>query len=67
VQAYYMICAGTIDEYMRDILKEKQEVADMIVDGALVTPDRQKSMFKEFVRRINSAYREHFDEENTTD
>jgi SNF2 family DNA or RNA helicase len=62
-----MICAGTIDEYMRDILKEKQEIADMIVDGALVTPDRQKSMFKEFVRRINSAYREHFDEENATD
>lgn len=67
VQAYYMICAGTIDEYMRDILKEKQEIADMIVDGALVTPDRQKSMFKEFVRRINTAYRQHFDEENAID
>ena len=67
VQVYYMLCDGTIDEYMRDILKEKQAVADMIVDGALVTPDRQKSYFKEFVRRLNSAYNEHFEVENTND
>lgn len=64
VQAYYMICDGTIDEYMRDLLKEKQEIADMIVDGAVVTPDRNKSMFKEFVRRINRAYIQEFDIEN---
>jgi SWI/SNF-related matrix-associated actin-dependent regulator 1 of chromatin subfamily A len=64
VQVYYMICDGTIDEYMRDILKEKQAVADLIVDGALVTPDRQKSIFKEFVRRINTAHREEFTLEN---
>lgn len=60
VQAYYMVCDATIDEYMRDILKEKQAIADMIVDGALVTPERQKSYFKEFVKRLNSAYNEHF-------
>jgi len=60
VQAYYMICDGTIDEYMRDILKEKQAIADMIVDGALVTPERNKSMFKEFVRRINTDTRQTF-------
>jgi len=65
VQAYYMICEGTIDEYMRDILKEKQDIADVIVDGALVTPQRNKSMFKEFVKRINMGYREEFDSENT--
>jgi SNF2 family DNA or RNA helicase len=59
-----MICEGTIDEYMRDILKEKQDVADVIVDGALVTPERNKSMFKEFVKRINMGYREEFDSEN---
>lgn len=64
VQAYYMICEGTIDEYMRDILKEKQEIADMVVDGALVTPERNKSMFKEFVRRISFSYSESFDIEN---
>ena len=67
VQAYYMVCEGTIDEYMRDILKEKQEVADIIVDGALVTPERNKSMFKEFVKRINMGYREEFDSENAED
>jgi len=67
VQVYYMVCDGTMDEYMRDILKEKQSVADMIVDGALVTPDKQKSYFKEFVRRLNSAYNERFDIENDSD
>jgi SWI/SNF-related matrix-associated actin-dependent regulator 1 of chromatin subfamily A len=64
VQAYYMICDGTIDEYMRDILKEKQAVADMIVDGALVTPERQKSIFKEFVKRLGSGEGQFFDVEN---
>ena len=67
VQAYYMVCEGTIDEYMRDILKEKQEIADIIVDGALVTPERNKSMFKEFVKRINMGYWEEFDSENVED
>ncbi len=65
VQVYYMVCEGTIDEYMRELLQEKQKIADMIVDGALVTPDKQKSYFKEFVRRINMAYNEHFNEQNT--
>jgi SWI/SNF-related matrix-associated actin-dependent regulator 1 of chromatin subfamily A len=64
VQAYYMICQDTIDEYMRDILREKQQVADLIVDGSLVTPESNKSFFKEFVRRINSAYEGGFTDEN---
>ena len=64
VQVYYMICDGTMDEYMRDILKEKQEVADMIVDGALVTPEKQRSYFKEFVRRLSTDYNERFDIES---
>ena len=64
VQAYYMICPDTIDEYMRDILKEKQQIADLIVDGALITPENNKSFFKEFVRRINGSYNEHFTDEN---
>jgi SNF2 family DNA or RNA helicase len=62
-----MVCAGTIDEYMRDLLKEKQDVADIIVDGALVTPEKNKSMFKEFVRRLNTQYTEYFDIENDGD
>jgi len=45
VQVYYMLCADTIDEYMRDILKEKQQIADLVVDGALVSPERSKSYF----------------------
>ena len=63
VQVYYMVCDGTMDEYMRDILKEKQEIADIIVDGAVVTPEKSKSYFKEFVKRLNVAYKEHFNEE----
>ncbi len=67
VQVYYMMCEGTIDEDMRDTLKEKQEIADIIVDGALVTPDRSKSMFKEFVKAINNKYTQHFEMETIDD
>ena len=63
VQVYYMMCEGTVDENMRDTLKEKQATADMIVDGALVTPERSKSMFKEFVKRINIEHRQQFETE----
>jgi SWI/SNF-related matrix-associated actin-dependent regulator of chromatin subfamily A-like protein 1 len=64
VQVYYMMCADTIDEYMRDILKEKQQIADLVVDGALVTPERSKSYFKEFVKKLNSVYNEDISSEN---
>jgi SWI/SNF-related matrix-associated actin-dependent regulator 1 of chromatin subfamily A len=64
VQVYYMLCADTIDEYMRDILKEKQQIADLVVDGALVTPERSKSYFKEFVKKINMVYQQDISTEN---
>lgn len=64
VQVYYMLCADTIDEYMRDILKEKQQVADLVVDGALVTPERSKSYFKEFVKKISLVYNEDISTKN---
>ena len=67
VQVYYMLCADTIDEYMRDILKEKQQVADLVVDGALVTPERSKSYFKEFVSKINSVYNQDISTKNIED
>jgi len=67
VQAYYMVCENTIDEYMREILKEKQNIADMIVDGALVTPERNKSMFRELVKRINSSHNQYFELEKIED
>jgi SWI/SNF-related matrix-associated actin-dependent regulator 1 of chromatin subfamily A len=64
VQVYYMVCVDTIDEYMRDILKEKQQIADLVVDGALVTPERSKSYFKEFVKKLNTVYREDISTKN---
>ncbi len=67
VQVYYMLCADTIDEYMRDILKEKQQVADLVVDGALVTPERSKSYFKEFVSKISQVYKEDISTKNIDD
>jgi SWI/SNF-related matrix-associated actin-dependent regulator 1 of chromatin subfamily A len=67
VQVYYMLCADTIDEYMRDILKEKQQVADLVVDGALVTPERSKSYFKEFVSKINQVYKQDISTKNIDD
>jgi SWI/SNF-related matrix-associated actin-dependent regulator 1 of chromatin subfamily A len=67
VQVYYMLCADTIDEYMRDILKEKQQIADLVVDGALVTPEKSKSYFKEFVKKINSVYQQDISTKNLDD
>ena len=67
VQVYYMLCADTIDEYMRDILKEKQQVADLVVDGALVTPERSKSYFKEFVKKLSTVYNEDISTKNVDD
>jgi SWI/SNF-related matrix-associated actin-dependent regulator 1 of chromatin subfamily A len=64
VQVYYIVCVDTIDEYMRDILKEKQQIADLVVDGALVTPERSKSYFKEFVKKLNTVYREDISTKN---
>ncbi len=56
VQIYYMICENTIDEYMREILLEKQKIIDTVVDGKLVSIARDKSYFKEFVQKLNKSY-----------
>jgi SWI/SNF-related matrix-associated actin-dependent regulator 1 of chromatin subfamily A len=64
VQVYYMICEETIDEHMRDILREKQEVASLIVDGHELQLNTNKSFFKEFVKKINGVYGEFFITEN---
>jgi hypothetical protein len=55
-----MICEETIDEHMRDILREKQEVASLIVDGHELQLNTNKSFFKEFVKKINNVYGELF-------
>ena len=52
VQVYYMTIANTIDEYMSDILKEKQKIAAEIVDGELIEAINNKSYFGELIARM---------------
>lgn len=52
VSAYYMICPGTVDEYMSDLLRDKLTVVETIVDGKLITGASTKSIFKDFVKRL---------------
>jgi len=56
VSAYYMTCENTIDEYMGNILKEKQEMIDKLVDGKILNFTPSKSFFGEFVRTIKREY-----------
>jgi len=67
VQVYYTICEGTIDEYMRDILREKQDIASQIVDGQSFDVVANKSFFKDFVRRLNKDFRMKLSVENIED
>lgn len=56
VQIFYFICENTIDEYMRNILIEKQKIIDTVVDGKLVSIARDKSFYKEFVQKLTLDY-----------
>lgn len=49
VQIYYMTAVDTIDEYMAQLLEEKQKTASQIVDGEEVGFSSGKSIFKDFV------------------
>ena len=64
VQAYYMMCADTIDEYMREILREKQQIADIIVDGEALELNRQKSFFKVFVAKLGEELQQSISTKN---
>jgi SWI/SNF-related matrix-associated actin-dependent regulator of chromatin subfamily A-like protein 1 len=55
VQAYYMTCENTIDEYMGTILREKQQMIDQVVDGQLLNFSPNKSVFGEFVRALKKG------------
>lgn len=55
VQAYYMTCENTIDEYMSTILKEKQLMIDQVVDGQVLNFSPNKSVFGEFVRALKKG------------
>lgn len=52
VQVYYMTIADTIDEYMSDILKEKQKIAAEIVDGEIIDAINNKSYFSDLIARM---------------
>lgn len=67
VSAYYIICENTIDEHMRIILSEKQTIVDTIVDGSLVTVARDKSFFREFVKRLKTNYIDEMDNLSESD
>lgn len=54
VQVYYVVCGDTIDEHMREILKEKQLIADQIVDGENISYNMPRSFFKEFINKIRT-------------
>ena len=56
VSCYYMTCVDTIDEYMRILLKEKQEIIDTIIDGKVINPAATRSMFREFVGLLKKNY-----------
>jgi SWI/SNF-related matrix-associated actin-dependent regulator 1 of chromatin subfamily A len=49
---YYMTCLNTIDEVMGEVLTEKQNIIDQVIDGELVNLARSRSMFGEVVNRL---------------
>ncbi len=55
VQVYYFIVENSVDEYMSTLLKEKQKVVEQIVDGTLITGEKTKSIFKDFVRMLRQS------------
>ncbi len=60
VQIFYMLCADTIDEDMRELLAAKQVVIDTVVDGSIVTQSRKDSIFSQFVQRMKFKYQSEF-------
>jgi len=60
VQVFYMMCENTIDEDMRELLADKQEVIDTIADGQLINTARSKSTFKEFVKKLTEKMDQDF-------
>ena len=58
---------NTIDEYMRQILTEKQHIIDTVVDGKLISIARDKSFFKEFVQLVQHNYSKDIGKYNEVD
>ena len=57
VQVFYLLCEGTIDEDMRALLAEKQEIIDTVTDGELVSMAHSRSTFTEFVKRLTAKHK----------
>lgn len=50
VQAYYMICAGTIDEDIYDLIQQKRGVVDAVTDG---NSEVSHTVLADLMRRIS--------------
>jgi SWI/SNF-related matrix-associated actin-dependent regulator of chromatin subfamily A-like protein 1 len=50
VQAYYLICAGTIDEDIYDLIQQKRSVVDAVTDG---NTEVSHSVLADLMRRIS--------------
>lgn len=50
VQAYYMICSGTIDEDIYDLIQQKRSVVDAVTDG---NTEVSHSVLADLMRRIS--------------
>jgi SNF2 family DNA or RNA helicase len=61
VQVLYLLCKGTIDDDMRELLAEKQVIIDTVADGELLNKARSQSTFKTFVKRLSARFGEDFD------
>lgn len=52
VQIYYMRVVDTIDEYMADLTMKKIKMAAEIVDGEVISGNRDGSIFGDFLKRL---------------
>ena len=48
VTVYYLVCKDTVDEHVHDIVEQKGDVADLVIDGT-VNPNKKKQLFKMLV------------------
>lgn len=53
-RAWYINIPGTIDEDMREVLKQKQEIINTVIDGKVLNNIMNKSIFKEVLYRLSN-------------
>jgi SWI/SNF-related matrix-associated actin-dependent regulator 1 of chromatin subfamily A len=57
VQIYYMTADDTIDDYMRELITGKRQMAAEIVDGEIIDAINSKSVFGEFVKKLKREHK----------